>query len=99
MKVEEYNLLSYQGKFPIPWKVESLHVTTNIWLIPERLAWKRRQVQSTYGPVDKSRLGDTLGNVQECQINKGSTRKYRQELPPEGMEAPEPWNRGSDRGQ
>jgi hypothetical protein len=40
MKVEKYNLLSYQGKFPIPWKVESSHGTTNIWLIPERLAWK-----------------------------------------------------------
>jgi hypothetical protein len=26
MKVEDYYLLSYQGKFRIPWKVESLHV-------------------------------------------------------------------------
>jgi hypothetical protein len=99
MKVEKYNPLSYQGNTP-----DSLEGRIVAWYHKylahpgetRMEATPRTEYEEWSG---RCRLGDTLGNVQECQINKGSTKKYGQELPPEGMEAPEPWNRGSDSGQ
>jgi Integrase zinc binding domain len=93
MKVEDYNLLSYQGQIPdslegriIAWYHKYLaHPGMTRMEVTLRSAnvWSREQEQ----------IMRHIGKCKECQIiNKGSTKKYGQ-LPPKDMEAPEPWNR------
>jgi transposase InsO family protein len=94
MKIEGYNLLSYQGKIVIP---DSLQGRIVAWyhkyLAHPGMTRMEATLRTAYvwsGMQEQIRRH--VGKCKECQLNKGSTKKYGH-LPPKDMEAPEPWNR------
>jgi Integrase zinc binding domain len=94
MKVEGYNLLSYQGKIVIPDALQGRIVAWYHKYLAHpgmtRMEVTLRTAHVWSGMQEQIRRH--VGKCEECQLNKGSAKKYGH-LPPKDMEAPEPWNR------